>query len=139
MLQSRENMLGCMFILLLLGIASGKSTILYDKLIDCILQPSSNLRETYAQSSMCGHSQFKHCHEDVVTCSGEVAVLQDDCGFIDSSKIDLYTYMYAWLITAKQTVWIDIIEFNLRFFDFPCSVEYVSIKDAAMKKICFVV
>ena len=37
--------------------------------------------------------------------------------------------------TSKQTVWIDILKFNMYFIDFPCTIEYMMIKDTDIVKL----
>ena len=87
------------------------------------------------QCDMCAGSEFKHCYQDDVTGSDfdTVSLLQDSCGFTDSQKVSLYSYM--WQITSKQTLWIDVLKFSLHFIDYPCSVEYMRMEDIAIENL----
>ena len=118
------------FIFVLLGTASGKSTIWNKKLMDCAKHSSFDLRETMLQFGRCAGIALRPCYQDDTTGSRSdpVSVLHDPCGFIDSQKVPLYNY--RWRITSNQTVWVDILKFSLYFLDFPCSVEYIGIKDS---------
>ena len=117
------------FVIVLFNMNSGMSAIIQVKLILCIQQPATNLRETMQQIDKCAGIKFKHCYQDDVSGSNSdtMSVLQDPCGFIDSLKVSLYKY--TWRITSRQTVWIDILNFNIYFVDFPCTVEYITIND----------
>ena len=117
-------------IIVLLGVASGKNTILYDKLIRCIKALSSNLHGTMSQVSRCAHRAFNHCYQDTVTNSKTKFLLYDECGFLDSYMV--LVYYCEWNITTKRTVWIDILLFELHFVDFPCSIESLTITDHGM-------
>ena len=100
----------CILATLLFGITAGKNTILYDKLMKCVQQHSSNLRETYLQSSWCGDIMFSHCYK-----YGTVKpVLQDECGFIESPRGDDFN-THTWQIRVMKTVWINVLEFDLYF------------------------
>ena len=110
-------------VIVFLGLASGKNTILYDKLMRCIGQPSTNLRDTILQVSRCSDNEFVHCYEDSVTGPGTLFLLPSDCGFIDSFKVT--TYKCTWWIKTTRTAWIHILLFRLHFVDFPCTIEYV--------------
>ena len=142
LLHNRNNLLfylkkTCLyiFIIALLNINSGRSAIIYNKLIICIQQPTANLRKTLLHIDKCAGIEFKHCYQDDVSGSNfdTVPLLQDSCGFIDSQKVSLYRY--TWKITSRQFLWIDILKFNIHFVDFPCTVEYMTIKDTDMENM----
>ena len=118
-----------LFIVVLFTIDSGKTAAIQEKLIMCIQQPSLNIRETMLHFDKCAGIEFKHCYQDDVTGlnSDAMSLLRDSCGFIDSRKVSLYRY--TWWITSQQTVWIDMLNFNIYFIHFPCTVEYMTIKD----------
>ena len=133
MFQSCWSIFVCVLAVSLFGITAGKNTILYDKLIKCVQLPSSNLRETYLQSSWCGTITFRLCYEDDVTGYGTVSVLHEECGFISSYQTDFYTH--TWRIRVKQSVWINMLLFSLYFDHFPCSAEYMAIRDGDVKNV----
>ena len=119
--------------IVLLGVVSGKNTILYDKLLGCITRTSSNLQGTMSQASKCSNRAFKHCYQDIVTDSSTQFILHGSCGFIDSPKV--MAYSCEWKIKTKQTVWIDILLFELYFVDFPCSDESVKITEYGIDQL----
>ena len=127
------------FVIALFGIASGTNVILYEKLMLCVRQPFSDLKYTFAQISRCADKTFRHCYQDTVTGTHPdmVSELHDPCGFIDSQKINFNKYLHArghffkhvWWIKSRQTVWIELLEFQLNFDDFPCYTEYMEINN----------
>ena len=123
------------FIIVLFNMNSGRSAITQNKLVLCVQKPAINLRETMLNFDKCASIEFKHCYQDDVSGSNSdrMSLLQDPCGFIDSQKVSLYRYM--WRLTSRQTVWIDILHFNLYFVDFPCTVEYITIEDTGMENL----
>ena len=107
-----------------LVLVAGNNHLLFDKLIRCIGDPATSVRDALTETHFCMLSCCKQCFQDDHPYTTKPSHRSGFCGCIDSQRITT-PRRFTWWIRTTQTVWLNFILFQLHLDHFPCYDEYM--------------
>ena len=107
-----------------LVLVAGNSHFLFDKLIRCIDNRATSVRDELTEIHFCLLSHLKHCFQDDHPYTTKPSLRSGFCGFIDSQRITT-PQGFTWWIRTTQTVWLHFILFELHLDHFSCYNEHM--------------
>ena len=115
-------------LLCMLSAIAANQKFFRERLSNCIGHPANTLHDFAQQLLICYNLAFQHCiHDTIVYKNDKQSMLKDNCGYIHLENFNIHTY--TWYIETPRTVWLDILVFQLYFYQLPCRSEFISVED----------